>query len=191
MRGPLYAVLALWMLWLASWLLARAWSKRTVGQPALGSQLAYSAIVDIGAVLLVTPVLRALGPPLWAAPPMLGWALVGVAIAGFGICWWARITLAGNWSWHVTLKEAHTIVEAGPYRFVRHPIYTGVLLAGFATAALEGKAVSLLGLAMMVAGFWIKARLEERFLRSELGAASYDGYAARTGMLLPKRLPRV
>ena len=85
----------------------------------------------------------------------------------------------------MTLKADHAIIETGPYRFVRHPIYTGLIIAGVCTAALEGKALSMAGCALMVTGFWIKARLEERFLRVELDAQAYDAYAARVPMLIP------
>ena len=85
----------------------------------------------------------------------------------------------------MTLKESHQIVDTGPYGLVRHPIYTGLIVAGAATAMLEAKALSLLGYALMVGGLWIKARLEERFLKAELGEAAYVAYARRTGMLLP------
>jgi protein-S-isoprenylcysteine O-methyltransferase Ste14 len=68
---------------------------------------------------------------------------------------------------------------------VRHPIYTGVITAILATAGLRGSAGAWLGAAVMIAGFSIKARLEEEFLRKELGADAYDAYARRVPMLVP------
>ena len=108
-----------------------------------------------------------------------------IAALGFAICWWARLHLGRLWSASVTRKADHRIVDSGPYALVRHPIYTGVILAAAATAALKGSAGALLGLALMVLAFWIKARLEERFLGAELGEAAYDDYRRRTGMLFP------
>ena len=85
----------------------------------------------------------------------------------------------------MTRKADHHIVDTGPYALVRHPIYTGLIIATVATAALEARAMAFAGLVLVIIGFWIKARLEERFLRIELGAEVYDGYASRTGMLFP------
>ncbi len=85
----------------------------------------------------------------------------------------------------MTRKEDHRIVDTGPYAFVRHPIYTGLLVAVAAAALLEAKLISGLGFAVVVIGFYQKARIEEGFLRQELGAAAYDAYAARVPMLIP------
>jgi protein-S-isoprenylcysteine O-methyltransferase Ste14 len=89
------------------------------------------------------------------------------------------------WSSSVTRKADHHIVDTGPYAFVRHPIYTGIITACAAMAAQRGTVAGLAGLVLVILGFWIKARLEERFLRIELGAEPYDAYAKRTGMLFP------
>lgn len=184
--SPVICVLALWAAWFASWLLARGWSKATIRRPAPGAETLYAIVVDAGFILMTAPVFRALGPRLWSWRPAAAWALAGLAALGFAICWWARLRLARHWSWGVTLKESHEIVDHGPYAVVRHPIYTGLIIAAAATTLLQAKALSVVGFAMMVAGLWIKARLEERFLRVELGEATYGAYAARTGMLFPR-----
>ena len=85
----------------------------------------------------------------------------------------------------MTRKSEHRIVDTGPYALVRHPIYTGLIVSVWATAALRGTPLSLIGAGLVALGFWIKARLEERFLRSELGPDAYDAYAAHTPMLMP------
>lgn len=181
---PIIAALCLWVAWFASWLLARDWSKPTLARPARGAQTLYTLVVDAGFLLMVAPVFRALGPRLYALPAPVAWGLVAGAAAGFGVCWWARLHLGGNWSWSVTLKEHHAIIDSGPYRLVRHPIYTGLIIAGACTTTLVAKTPSLAGYALMVAGLWIKAGLEERFLTRELGQ-DYVAYARRTAMLLP------
>ena len=68
---------------------------------------------------------------------------------------------------------------------VRHPIYTGILLAAVATAVVSGTLCAILGAACLIIGYWIKARLEERFLRGELGADAYNSYRRRVPMLVP------
>jgi len=111
--------------------------------------------------------------------------LAAVVLLGISFTWWARIHLGRFWSNAITRKEDHSIVDSGPYRLVRHPIYTGLLLAAAATAAVEGSGYALSGFVVLFVAFWLKARLEERFLRAELGAHAYDAYARRTAMLIP------
>jgi protein-S-isoprenylcysteine O-methyltransferase Ste14 len=111
--------------------------------------------------------------------------LVATTISGFAVAWWARITLGRLWSGSVTRKVDHEIISAGPYRMVRHPIYSGLLLSVAATAALRGTVAAVLGAAAIGIGLFVKARVEERFLRSELGRERYDGYARRVPMLVP------
>ncbi len=184
---PLIAALASWALWFGSWIAAIAWSKRTQARPRRGAERLYSLLLYAGFALLILPTFRLnFGPRLWAPPLAVKWIFAALAPTGFAIAWWARIHLGRDWSWNVARKEDQRIVDTGPYATVRHPIYTGILVAGVATAALEAKWPSLVGLAMFVAGLWLKARLEERFLSQELGVEAYRDYASRTGMLLPR-----
>ena len=177
-------LLGVWALWALSWFVAAAWSGRTLARPMLGSQTLYRMVTIVGAVMLFD--FRDWGPDrLWTLSETGEWAMVALAAFGFGFCWWARLYLGRLWSGSVTRKEGHHIVDTGPYRLVRHPIYTGIIIAALATAIERGTPVSFAGFALMTLGWWIKARLEERFLRAELGADAYDAYARRTGMLLP------
>ena len=111
--------------------------------------------------------------------------MFALVVAGLAFAWWARLHLGSLWSSSVTKKADHRIVDTGPYRLVRHPIYTGFLLSIAATAGQLGTAYAVAGVLFFVAGFWIKARLEERFLRVELGEGDYDAYRRRVPMLLP------
>jgi protein-S-isoprenylcysteine O-methyltransferase Ste14 len=184
---PMVSVLCLWAAWFISWIAARAWSKSTLARPARRAERLYMVIAYGGFVLLFGAIAHtALFPKLLTLPTVVQWACVALAAAGFAFCWWARLHLADNWSWEVTRKDHHQIIDTGPYRFVRHPIYVGLIVASLATAVLIGKAPSLLAAALIVLGFWLKARLEERFLTIQLGAQAYADYARRTGMLLPK-----
>ena len=77
----------------------------------------------------------------------------------------------------------HRVVETGPYAFVRHPIYTGLIAGAAALAVLQAKPFALLGTALFTLGFALKARVEERFLETELGG--YEDYRRRVPMLMP------
>jgi protein-S-isoprenylcysteine O-methyltransferase Ste14 len=104
---------------------------------------------------------------------------------GIAFCWWARLHLGRLWSARVTMKADHRVIDTGPYGIVRHPIYTGLLLALYATAAAKGTALGVAGAVVMTWGFWVKARLEERWLVQELPAGDYAAYRRRVPMLLP------
>ncbi|HEY2478926.1 MAG TPA: isoprenylcysteine carboxylmethyltransferase family protein [Solirubrobacterales bacterium] len=112
--------------------------------------------------------------------PILGTVLV---VGGLGFAVWARVHLGRNWGMPMTQKEEPELITSGPYRFVRHPIYTGILTAVLGTAL----AVNLLALAVAaIAGayFWHSATVEERNLTAIFPRA-YPAYKARTKMLIP------
>jgi protein-S-isoprenylcysteine O-methyltransferase Ste14 len=104
---------------------------------------------------------------------------------GWALAIWARICLASNWSGSVTLKQGHTLVQRGPYAVIRHPIYSGLLLALLGTAMVQGLARSFAGLVLLAVLWLTKADAEEQLLRSAFGDL-YSGYQARTGALLPR-----
>jgi protein-S-isoprenylcysteine O-methyltransferase Ste14 len=89
------------------------------------------------------------------------------------------------WSARITRKTDHKVVDSGPYALVRHPIYTGLLLALLATAAAKGTMLGVAGFLILLIGIWVKARLEERWLTEELGADAYGNYRRRVPMLVP------
>jgi len=113
------------------------------------------------------------------------YAFVGVMLTGLALTWWARIHLGRLWSSAITRKEEHRLVETGPYEYVRHPIYTGLIIALLATAASEATPVAALGAVLIALGLWLKARTEERFLLTELGPDAYESYRRRVPMLVP------
>jgi protein-S-isoprenylcysteine O-methyltransferase Ste14 len=108
-----------------------------------------------------------------------------MTVAGVAIAIWARFSLGGNWSGVVTLKDDHQLVGSGPYRWIRHPIYTGILVAAVGTAMVHGHLRAWIGFAVLLLTFYFKARREEKFLRQEFGSG-FEEHARRTGMFLPK-----
>ena len=191
-----------WAVWVLSWFAAAVWARRTEKSAGLGAEALHLAVTCLGLFLVFARFGNFDGVPhrgpwafevpsalTWPVPPALGWALFAVAVAGFAFCWWARLHLGQLWSGSVTRKPGHRVVDTGPYALVRHPIYTGLILAAAATALDRGSAFNVAGAVLVIVGFWIKARLEERFLRAELGAQAYDDYARRVPMLVPQPFP--
>lgn len=110
---------------------------------------------------------------------------VGVALlaCGLGVAVWARIYLGRNWGMPMTQKDEPELVTAGPYSRVRHPIYSGLLLAVLGTA-LATNLYGLVAVAALGAYFTYSAKVEERQL-SVTFPSSYPSYKARTKMLIP------
>jgi protein-S-isoprenylcysteine O-methyltransferase Ste14 len=187
MTTPQTVAIWLWIAWWASWLLAALWRDRAVKRPPSRHQLVYRLLAIAGYFLLFGAYRHRFRQEivLWRTPDAFGWAMIALVVAGFAFTWWARLHLGRLWSSTVTRKEHHHIVDTGPYGLVRHPIYTGITLASIATGALRGTVAGWLGVALMTLGWYVKARLEEEFLRQELGADDYDAYARRVPMLVP------
>jgi protein-S-isoprenylcysteine O-methyltransferase Ste14 len=194
LTDPRDAIYLPWFAWGVTWTLAAVWANKTVAGAGVSRQATYRVFTTFGFVLLLVFVVGAKRPsPLfdilfqrhWTTPMDVQWAMVGLASLGLLFCWWARLHLGALWSGRITPKEGHRVVDTGPNRLVRHPIYTGILTAALATMVLKGTTSSILGAALLAIGYWLKARLEESFLREELGAADYDAYAARVPMLVP------
>jgi protein-S-isoprenylcysteine O-methyltransferase Ste14 len=132
---------------------------------------------------------------LFVSIPGLGWRLIpptqwhvpaGLAImaAATLLHVWARVHLGRNWSSEVMIKTDHQLVRTGPYRFVRHPIYTAILGLAFGTAIVSGRLISMLGAAVFTYAYIRKLRIEERALGATFGSA-WEDYRRRSWALVP------
>jgi protein-S-isoprenylcysteine O-methyltransferase Ste14 len=183
---PGLAIAALWLAFALSWLLAMFWRARAAQRLGFVRELPYRAILVLGGVLFAIPAHGYTGRMrLWHVNLTEAWVCVGVIALGIAFAWWARIYLGPLWSGTITAKTDHRVIDTGPYAIVRHPIYTGLLLSILATMAAKGTALAILGAVLITIGLWMKARLEEGFLREQLGADAYDAYRRRVPMLVP------
>jgi protein-S-isoprenylcysteine O-methyltransferase Ste14 len=184
---PQFAIMVAWGLWVVSWIVAALWSDSAAKRPAFGEEWLYRVMTAAGAFLLFTRFgrLDALRARFWDLGEGIDWVLFAVAALGLAFAWWARLHLGRLWSSSVTKKADHRVIDTGPYAIVRHPIYTGILAAVYATTIVKASPAAIAGALLMTCGFWIKARLEERFLREQLGADAYDSYRRKAPMLLP------
>lgn len=182
---PSLAIAYAWIVWIVSWFAAALWSRRVAERPGFTRELPNRTVTILGGVILA----RALSgadqylPALWPHNAMFSWAMFACVIAGMMFAWWARLHLGALWSGNITRKDDHRVIDTGPYALVRHPIYTGIIFALFATALERGRIEPLIGAALMTLGFWMKARLEEAFLSPHL--PDYAAYRARVPMLMP------
>ncbi len=167
-----------WVIFFVVWFIAAWFAKRTVERSGTWTRW----IVWIVAILLVGTrsgwLPFANGVSLWRATPGLGVVAAAVTAAGLSVALWARAVLGTNWSGAIVLKEHHELIDRGPYAFVRHPIYTGVLLMALGTVTFWGSRAGVILFATMVAGFMLKARREERLLTTHFPEV-YPRYCAR------------
>jgi protein-S-isoprenylcysteine O-methyltransferase Ste14 len=185
---PEWMILVLWVAWLVSWVVAAFWSNRTEKRAGIVVEIAFRILFWASVTLLLAPFSDRhyyAQVQFWHLDAALKWILVALAASGFLFAWWARIHLGRLWSDWLTKKTGHHVVDTGPYRLVRHPIYLGIIFAAFATAIERGTSFALFGAAILAFAFYTKARREERFLRVELGEDAYAAYARKTAMLVP------
>lgn len=119
--------------------------------------------------------------------PSLSLSAFAIALVwiGIGLAIWARVHLGQNWSGRATIKEGHELIRTGPYAHLRHPIYSGLLLAIAGSVLQIAEWRCLAGMALVTCGFSIKAKKEESMLRGEFGA-SFEEHRRHTGFLLPR-----
>lgn len=183
--SPASAIIAAWLVWLISWIMAAGWSARTASHHDLGAE-SPGRVLTLAAIVMILISYWPMGAGrLWVTPAPLGWLLFALVAIGFIFTWMARLHLGPLWSSTAAPTEDHRIVDTGPYAIVRHPVYAGVLLAALATAAERGRIEALAGVAVLIAGISLRAKLEERFLRHDLGDAAYTAYRCRVPMLIP------
>ncbi|HTC93098.1 MAG TPA: isoprenylcysteine carboxylmethyltransferase family protein [Terriglobales bacterium] len=185
-----HAFTALWLTFCAIWLLSALRLKAVKSQESVGSRMLYQAPLLAAWILLFTRYSRwgALGRRF--VPESQTVAIIGLVLtaAGMAFACWARYALGQNWSSKVTIKVDHELIRRGPYAYVRHPIYTGLLLAIAGTALASGEWRALAALLLAWISFYQKARTEEKMLAQEFGAA-FAEHRRHTGFFLPRLVP--
>jgi len=114
-------------------------------------------------------------------------ALAGLVLVTLGLAFaaWARDLLGRNWSGQVIIQDHQQLITAGPYAYIRHPLYTGLLVAIVGMSLVIGDVGSILGFLFGLIFTSLKASREERLLTTEFGTA-YATYRSQTGAMLPK-----
>jgi protein-S-isoprenylcysteine O-methyltransferase Ste14 len=188
--GILTAIVAIfWLTFLLYWTVSAVGVKKTVrGKGSfkgwLGARLAFVIILI---ALYRMPVFA----PFWHFA--YGWTffnneairIAGAVLAACGIAFalWARAHLGRNWSGRATMKVGHELITSGPYQYVRHPIYTGILAALLGSGFVDGPFWLVVLLFAAVVFTW-RIRKEESYMM-ELFPDQYAAYRARTKALIP------
>ena len=192
MRAIYYNLIpAMWVLWLAYWFIAARNVKDTRQVESPLSRAAHAVPLIIAAALVWPDRL----PGDFLCQNIFPWSdslyLGGVAIVaiGLGFACWARFVLGRNWSGIVTVKQDHELIRGGPYRYVRHPIYTGLLLGFVGTALARDEWRGVLAVVIVYVALWRKYRLEERWMTEQFGDA-YRRFRNEVPALIPNPFHR-
>jgi protein-S-isoprenylcysteine O-methyltransferase Ste14 len=167
-----------WITFYVVWMIAALFTKRTAERTAWRSIWWIWLLVAAFMFWVRRSILSSTGIVLWQVTPLLGIVADAVTVVGLFITLWARRMLGTNWSASVVFKERHELIEGGPYRCVRHPIYSGVLLMVLGTMLAWGRLVGVVALVVIAVGLSVKASLEERLLRRHFPEA-YARYRRR------------
>lgn len=185
-------IAGLWLLFVAYWAVAAVGAKRNASRRRWGREIGLRiALMLLVLALLQSPSLRQLLGEMQRTAghsAVLGWGGAVLCILGFGLAIDARRHLGRNWGMPMSCKEDAQLVTSGPYAFIRHPIYTGLILAMLGSAM--GISVVWAPVLVFIGGYFIYSARREENLMLQLFPEPYAAYMARTGMLTPCPLRR-
>ena len=192
MSAVQYIILACWVVFCLYWLLSARSVKSTRETKGWLAGNWHGVWLLIGGLFLSSPPfltrfgapLSSLTIPLIPRSVVLHVVVVVCTVAGLVVAIVARRTLAGNWSRAVAFKEDHELITGGLYAYVRHPIYTGILLMILGTVLLVGTLSAGIGFLIIFVALWFKLRAEEELLTDHF-PREYPAYKQRTKALIP------
>lgn len=175
-----------WLAFVIVWAVSAFFTKPVARLEPAKSALLHRSMMAAAALLLFTHIPRLEGLEARLIPNWkdISWVGLTLTVAGIGFAIWARFYLGGNWSSSVTVKQDHQLVRSGPYAFVRHPIYSGILLAFLGTALAKGEVRDLLALLIAAMALRIKSYTEEQFMAEQFGS-QYSQYKREVRALIP------
>jgi len=173
----------LWLLFIVYWSAAAKNASPAKRSESLESRRLNQRLLNASLLLLFLPIPFLTGRYLPSGPWFVPAGLV-VQVAFAFLAVWSRQHLGRNWSGAVTLAVDHQLVRSGPYRLLRHPIYTAMLGMSLGTAIVSGAFHALIGFALMAIAYGRKIRLEEQFLSENFGP-EYGDYRRESWALIP------
>jgi|SRR5579859_8228352 len=177
----------MWLIWILNWLVSAFFVKKTETKEPGTRRLAHLVLFGAGLLVIYGHEwhLGVLDRHFISATASINGIAVCLSAAGLILAFWARAHIGQYWSATIALKQDHRVVQTGPYAYLRHPIYTGIILAFLGQLLVTGQYRGMLGLGLIIAALVQKARSEEGLLSQILGPA-YRDYRQHTGFLLPR-----
>jgi protein-S-isoprenylcysteine O-methyltransferase Ste14 len=179
-------VSALWIVVAIIFLIGALTAKRAARRQSVGSRALHLGMATLAYFLLFSRNFRPgfLGWRFVPADPLYAWLGLSLTAAGLGFTLWARFYLGRNWSATVTVKQDHQLIRGGPYAIVRHPLYSGLLLAFLGTSIAFRDVRGLVATLLLLAAWRMKLRLEESFMTEQFGD-QYAQYKREVKGLIP------
>ena len=183
-----WLILIIWIVFMVYWAISAASAKPNIDPQKRWWTRVVSRVIAALLVIIVAripDVQQGLQIAQAYSPRGMPVRLIGVVLCalGIGLAIWARVILGRNWGMPMSRKEQPELITTGPYGFIRHPIYTGVL-AGFLGSALSTSIGFFLAFIVFGVYFVHSARQEEKLKRQEF-PEQYRAYMERTKMLVP------
>jgi protein-S-isoprenylcysteine O-methyltransferase Ste14 len=177
---------AAWIVAGIVWMVGALGTKRTARAQSSGSRLIDISLAALAFALLFNDrfAIGLLARRFVPYSLVIAYAGLALTLTGIGFAIWARVFLGRNWSAIVTIKQDHQMVRNGPYALVRHPIYSGFLLALLGSALVLGEVRGLVAVGLAFLAWWFKSRLEEKFMEQQFGE-EYAVYKRRVKALIP------
>jgi protein-S-isoprenylcysteine O-methyltransferase Ste14 len=174
---------ALWIVFMVYWSAAAQKATPLARSESKESRALHSNLLTLAQLLLFIPVP---GLRMRFVPPATWVALLGLVVQSLGLLLAiaSRRHLGRNWSHVVGSVRDHELVRSGPYRWVRHPIYSAMFLMFAGICLVAGELHALAGFALLIVAYTRKIRQEERHLREFFGPA-YDDYCRETRAVIP------
>jgi protein-S-isoprenylcysteine O-methyltransferase Ste14 len=182
-----YLIEGPWIVFVVYWAVGAFKTRRTERTESFASRYGILFIEIAGFVLLFSDHAEIGLLGLRFLPRTYAIGVTGVALtwAGIALALWARWHLGQYWSARITIKEDHKLIRSGPYARLRHPIYSGLELAAIGSAVAIDRWRCVVGVCLIILGYWIKAKREEAMLMAQFGA-EFQEHCRRSGFLFPR-----
>jgi len=180
---PLWISAGLWVVMMVYWNVAAKKTARIQSAESAASRSRHQLLLNLALLLAFVrfPWTRARWLPASTLVAPIGLA---IQVGSMLLDVWAMRCLGRNWSGAVAIKVDHELIRTGPYRLVRHPIYTAMIGMYLGTAVVSGEVHGLLAVALAAIAYWRKTRMEERGLLETFGQA-YADYKRESWALIP------
>jgi protein-S-isoprenylcysteine O-methyltransferase Ste14 len=175
-----------WCAMFAVWLIGALTTKRAVRRYSRFSRIVETVVLIVAYVLIFDPNLNAGFLDARVVPATPPARILGVALTFAGLLFaiWARFRLGRNWSGAITIKQDHELIRTGPYRMVRHPIYSGLLLGLLGTAIAFGQVRDFIAVLLAAVAWRLKSLVEEQYMTEQFGD-EYTNYKRDVKALVP------
>lgn len=184
MRDTQHIITACWIIFLVYWVIQARFVKETHEKAGGIGGYWHWVLVAMAFFFMENTSIYPLKLRLLPNPGIGSVFSIASVVIGLVIAILARRTLAANWSGSVTFKKGHKLITTGIYHYIRHPIYTGILLMFTGSGVLAGSVGAILGFVVLVGAFWLKLQQEEELMTRHF-PKEYPPYKSKTKALIP------